>query len=319
MNELWQKRGLIFDPSYRFDWMNAYSQVPTILEKENVLRIYFTCRPIPDRSGLFVSHIAYIDVDKNDPSNVLYIHPKPILDLGNLGAFDEFGIHPTGVIRIDEKVYLYYTGWMRGVSVPYETWIGLAISNDDGDTFFRYSEGPIIGKSTDNPYLANGAFVFDDESHFKMMYASTTAWVPENGKHEPVYTLKGAVSSDGIHWETQQKPLFQQIKKDECISRPTVIRYKQVYHTWYGYRKIENFRGGSNSYRIGYATSKDFINWERNDELAGISLSKDDWDSQMMSYPQVLQIGQQLIMFYNGNHFGKYGFGYAVMDIGLLV
>ena len=311
----WEKQGLIFDPRDRFDWMVAYSQVPTILEKDEVYRVFFTTRPAPDANGYFVSHISYIDVDKTNPSNVLYVKEKPILDLGSMGTFDEFGIHPTSVNRVNGKVYLYYTGWARGASVPYETWIGLAISEDDGNTFKKISEGPIIGKQVNAPFLANGAYVFEHGDSWAMIYASAKRWIIENNKPEPVYTLNVAFSDDGIDWKEAKAGILPAILENECISRPSVLFHGGLYHMWYGYRSIVDFRGGDLSYRIGYAYSDNLKDWTRCDEKSGIELSESGWDSEMMSYPQVIKNNNNLTMFYNGNFFGKNGFGYATHKI----
>jgi hypothetical protein len=81
---------------------------------------------------------------------------------------------------------------------------------------------------------------------------------------------------------------------------------------WYSYRKSIDYRDNPlNSYKIGYAESHDGIEWKRKDELAGIDLSENDWDSKMIAYPYVISLGLKKILFYNGNGFGKTGFGYA--------
>ena len=315
INLKWIKRGLIFNPLGRYEWMQAYSQVPTILELDDRLRVYFTCRPTPDLNNQFVSYTSFIEVEKHNPRSILYIHNQPILSLGEKGSFDEFGVHPTSVIRVENKIYLYYTGWSRNSSVPYETFIGLAISEDDGITFKRISEGPVIGKSIHDPFLTNGAYVMATEDCFKMYYASTKQWLLENGKLEPVYTIKSALSNDGVVWHSFHNNVLPAFSEFECISRPCVMHLNDGYHMWYGYRSIEDYRGGINSYKIGYAHSLDNKTWNRDDDKSGISLGNEGWDNEMMSYPQVVRIGDSLLLFYNGNDFGKYGFGYAELEL----
>ena len=84
---------------------------------------------------------------------------------------------------------------------------------------------------------------------------------------------------------------------------------------WFSYRGSQGFRDGAESYRIGLAYSNDLINWKREDKLSGIDVSKNGWDSMMVAYPSIIKINGQYIMFYNGNSFGKEGFGYAILDI----
>ncbi|MDB9964259.1 hypothetical protein OAD50_04225 [Vicingaceae bacterium] len=309
----WEKLGKVFDPSNRFEWMDSYAQVPTPLILKDKIRVYYTCRPKPDHDGKFVSHTSYIDLDINDPSKVLYIHNKPIVDMGEVGSFDEFGIHPTSVLKHDNKVLLYYTGWSRKESVPYQTWIGLLVSSDNGETFQRVSNGPIIGSGLANPYLANGAFVLKKEKGFVMFYASAKSWYQGSGKPEPIYSIKCAESFDGVNWETSNNSILPEAQDNECISRPSVVYLEGEYHMWYAYRSAkEDFRSDSNfSYKIGYANSTDLKNWIRCDRDAGIVCSNYGWDSEMMSYPYVVKLAEDLLMFYNGNGFGKEGFGLA--------
>ena len=47
------------------------------------------------------------------------------------------------------------------------------------------------------------------------------------------------------------------------------------------------------------------------DDQAGITLSDEGWDSFMLAYPDVVDVGGHRYMFYNGNGFGQTGFGFA--------
>ena len=43
----------------------------------------------------------------------------------------------------------------------------------------------------------------------------------------------------------------------------------------------------------------------RDDSKVGIGVSESGWDSKMIAYPHVTQIGNKYYMFYCGNDFGK--------------
>ncbi|MDH3755713.1 MAG: hypothetical protein OEU32_17755, partial [Acidimicrobiia bacterium] len=96
--------------------------------------------------------------------------------------------------------------------------------------------------------------------------------------------------------------------------RPTVIEVDGAYHMWFCRRRVRDFRGGAGAYRIGYARSTDLHHWERDDASAGIDVSESGWDSTMMAYPYVVKVGDDHLMFYNGNDFGQSGFGCAVLE-----
>ena len=98
----------------------------------------------------------------------------------------------------------------------------------------------------------------------------------------------------------------------ESNTRPTVLKKDGSFHMWFAYRGANDYRGGKNSYRIGYAHSSDLLHWIRDDDLAGITVSDQGWDSNLITYPYVIKIKDQILMFYNGNGFGATGFGYAV-------
>ena len=74
-----------------------------------------------------------------------------------------------------------------------------------------------------------------------------------------------------------------------------------------------SFRG--EQYRIGYAFSKDGMIWKRKDELAGIDVSPEGWDSEAICYSHVFQYGKKLYMLYNGNVYGKEGLGIAKLEL----
>ncbi len=84
---------------------------------------------------------------------------------------------------------------------------------------------------------------------------------------------------------------------------------------WYAYRKKGNYRLDKElSYRIGHAVSDDGKQWIRRDELAGIDVSTKGWDSEMITYPNIVNYKGEKFMFYNGNGFGRTGFGYAILQ-----
>ena len=62
-----------------------------------------------------------------------------MLDLGALGTFDDSGVTTRVVVAHADARYLYYTGWTRGVTVPFYLSAGLAVSEDDG-AFQRLSQ-----------------------------------------------------------------------------------------------------------------------------------------------------------------------------------
>jgi hypothetical protein len=75
-----------------------------------------------------------------------------------------------------------------------------------------------------------------------------------------------------------------------------------------------SYRGGTGtSYRIGYAYSADGSCWTFENANSGIEVSAEGWDSEMIEYPFVFEHKGSAYMLYNGNGFGKTGFGLATL------
>ncbi|HTF05138.1 MAG TPA: hypothetical protein VK826_14015 [Bacteroidia bacterium] len=304
----WNKKGLVFGPSKGTDWLQSHAQVPTALVKadEGILRVYFATRPEPGRSMT-----SFVDLDLNDLSRVKYVHNDFILPVGRPGTFDQHGIMPSSVVEHEGQVYLYYSGWSRSAGVPYNNFTGLAISSDGGKTFVKHTEAPVLERNSRELFSATSPNVLREGGHWHMWYCSGTNWHEVNGKFEHTYDIKYASSADGKKWIQNGLPVIRQKNEFEAITKPAVIRMNGTYHMWYCYRGSEDFRNGKQSYRIGYAQSKDATNWERMDDQSGIDVSASGWDSMMIAYPEIVRINDRMIMLYNGNHFGMEGFGYA--------
>ncbi len=301
----------MFEANGESEWMASHAVSPTVyLAKSGALRVYFGTR---DRSGH--TTITFLEVDRDDPSRVTYLHDAQVLGFGKRGCFDDSGVGPSCIVERSDGLYLYYTGISPSVSVAYRVAVGLAISTDGGLTFHRISDGPILDRSIGDPYLCNSPFVLHDDGIWKMWYGSGTGWPIVHGKPEPAYELKYAESTDGISWHSVVTPAVAAEYEGEAICRPFVVREHGRYRIWYCYRGSMNFRTSrENAYRIGYAESSDGRSFERIDDAVGITRSEDGWDSVMQAYPVIFDHHGSKHMFYNGNGFGASGFGLAVLE-----
>ncbi|MGY4623574.1 hypothetical protein [Bradyrhizobium sp. USDA 4486] len=311
----WRKLGKIFDPTEHTlpnDCLE-FAQSPQALVLKDRVRVYFSTRR-RDEVGKYLSHVAYVDFARN-MGEILDVCDHTVIELGELGAFDEHGIFPMHVFDDGDRVLGFTTGWNRKASVSADSSIGLAVSTDGGRTFQKHGPGPVMTASLHEPFLIADSFVMSIGGLYYMWYIFGTRWksFSETDPPDRVYKIACATSTDAINWQRNAKQIIaDRIGDDECQALPTVFSRNDVYHMYFCFRPCHGFREkGRNSYRLGYAYSQDLINWTRDDSKAGIDLSQEGWDSQMQCYPHVFACDDRVYMLYNGNEFGRFGFGLA--------
>jgi hypothetical protein len=313
----WKKLGKVFTPQevQGRPWMSEFAQAPATLVYDTFVRVYFSCRPPADPNGQYVSYAGYVDLDRADLLRVIRVADQPILKLGGLGEFDEFGTYPVSVIRNGDEIRAYYGGWTRCESVPFNVAIGCATSLDGGDTFQRLGIGPVLGYSLDEPFVLSGPKVRRFGDTWYLWYIAGRKWKVVGGRPEPVYKIRAATSADGIRWTTMNIDLIEnRLEQDEAQASPDVFYAGGVYHMFFCYRGSQEYRGKAHGYRIGYASSIDLVHWSRDDARAGIDVSDVGWDAEMQSYPHVFEVDGRTYMAYLGDQVGRYGFGLAVLD-----
>jgi hypothetical protein len=308
----WTKKGLVYKPSLSQDWGISHAQVPFGYPiDEFTIRVYFATR---DRNNRSVT--TFIEVDSTDLKEIKYIHNAYCLGLGEKGTHDDNGAMPSCFVKVKERIFLYYTGWNIGSSVSYRTAVGLAISKDGGLTFERYSKGPILDRSIYDPCFVCQPFVLRDGGIWRMWYLSCTKWEIVNNLAEPFYHVKYAESDDGINWRRTGEVSLDYAVNIDAIGNPTVIKEFGIYKMYFSYRKANNYRTDPNSsYKIGYAESANGVHFVLKNEEIILVGDTEDWESIMNAYPHVFDCNGKRYMLYNGDGFGKSGFGYAVANI----
>lgn len=311
----WQKLGKIFDPTeYNLaDGYSIFAKSPQALVFDDFVRIYF-CAQKKTENGKYLSCPHYADFDKN-MCHLRGLSPLPAISLGGLGHFDEHGIFPMNVLRLGDRILAFTTGWSRRTSVSIEMGIGFAESFDRGATFLKYGHGgPIMSPTVEEPSLVGDAFVRFTDGTFHMWYIFGDKWRRASEDLEPdrFYRIAYAHSRNGLDWERDGHYIIEPKSQNECQALPTVFSVGGLHHMYFCYRDAFDFRENRNkSYRLGYAYSRDGLRWIRDDGAAGIDVTPGTWDSDMACYPHVFECDGDYYLLYNGNEFGKYGFGAA--------
>lgn len=307
----WQREGLMLAPPESHGWWATHAQAPTILPMPDGLwRVYFGAR---EKQPL--SRILCADIDPQDGFRVVKVHPDPVLDLGRPGTFDSHGMGPATALMIDGRVHLYYTGIRKSVDIPYQLAIGLAVS-DDGLSFRRATPGPILSTGPLDPLFTSTPCVRRMAGQFAICYMSGVDWRVVDGAMESFYSLRQSRSDDGLLWDPGTSHLVGEgSDPDAGYARPWI----EGDTLWYSKRGASQFRSpGEASYHLWEGRlSQDGACLETAVPLTFLNPPRaGDWDGWMQAYSCVIPWRDDLVMLYNGNDFGRGGFGRAVLKGG---
>ena len=298
----WTKLGLVFCPDRNFPWMQTHAAGPFAeLVSGDRFRVYFGCRDAGQRT-----HIGTLELDLARPDRVLDLASEPAIAPGEPGLFDDSGTSMGCLVRRGDTRYLYYLGWNLGVTVPWRNTIGVAIARDGDAGFRKASRAPLLDRSDVDPFSISYPWVMDDAGRWRMWYGSNLSWgaKPETMAH----VIKEARGAGPLEWTREGTVSIAAASPAEyAISKPCVVKDASgLYRMWYSHR--------GDKYRIGYAESRDGTRWTRRDDAVGIDVSPSGWDSESIQYAHVFRHRGRLHMLYNGNGYGRTGFGLAVCE-----
>jgi predicted GH43/DUF377 family glycosyl hydrolase len=300
----WIKKGLIYGPPGNSRWAQRWALQPTPWLRDNgTIRIFCGFRTLDG-----VSRVGYVDVNVDNPSEVLGVSPEPVLDIGVPGAFDENGVVPCAVVERDGKLFLYYAGYMLGQKVKFFVFGGLAISEDGGMSFKRFSQAPITDRTDDEMFFRVIHTIMLDDGRWRAWYGAGSSFLLEDGRQLPSYNIRHAAAENGITLSRDFSLCIDIADGEYRVGRPFVFKEGGLYRMLYCAGTAE--RG----YRLTYAESADGIDWVRKPDQIGIDVSSSGWDNEMQAYPSVVQFRDKAYLFYNGNNYGEQGFGYAVLE-----
>lgn len=306
MTSRWRKLGQLYVPRERGRHpklrSHAANPLPIHLEGD-VYRVFYCGRDSQNRSS-----IGAVDIDIAQ-RNVVNEHHLPFFEHGPPGSFFEAGISIGNCYAVDDAKYMLFMGWR---TPPGEHWRGeigrLRVSAD----LYLTLDGsqPLLGRDAIDPLSLSYPWVLarSPEEGYDMWYGSTLSWDAGNG--EMLHVLQHARSRDGHRWCRKGLALPYALGHAQAFSRPAVLRDGNGrWEMWFSYRS-----GSGEKYRIGFARSDDGLHWSLDLAAAGISVSNHGWDSEMIEYPFVFDHAGARYLLYNGNSYGRSGFGLAILE-----
>jgi len=275
------------------NWEYSYGIIgPRVLKIGNVYKMWYTGLGTHRQIGLATS---------TDGVQWTKSNPNPVFPNGQPGAFDADHVDYGSVVFHNNQYWMWYTGWSSGTRK-----IGLATS-PDGVNWTRHPNNPVLTVGAGATWDAQSVFapyVIFDGTSFKMWYHGSGQYVQAAGFAE---------STDGIIWKKHQNnPVLAPVPnswESYTMGINTVVLTNGVYQMWYG--------GNDGAVtRLGYATSKDGVVWEKfgsNPILAPGGPGA--WDSAMIGGFCVVRENNAYKMWYSGRSGDPWFIGYATSQI----
>lgn len=304
MKNRWHKLGRLYSPSgidrHPKLLTHAANPLPILIDGD-LYRIFFNGRDAHNRSS-----VGAVDIDIVK-RKVIQEYSHPFFESGPKDSFYADGVSIGNCYEVNGVRYILFMGWQTPEKGHWKGDIGRLILKPEL-TLALDSRDPLMRCDVNDPISLSYPWAEKNErGTYNMWYGSTIAWDAGNG--EMLHPINHAISTDGHHWNREGLAIPYELGKAQAFCRPTVVGNTNTgYEMWFSYRS-----GSGEKYRIGYALSQDGKRWELALEMSGIHVSDEGWDSEMIEYPFVFDHKNQRYMLYNGNGYGKTGFGLAVM------
>ncbi len=298
----WKKLGLLYRPQPVHPKLATHAANPLAVPLDGERhRVFFSGRDRDNRSS-----VGFVDVDIAR-RKVVHVHDRPVFEHGPEGSFYSHGVSIGNCYEVGAARYMVFMGWQCPSGAHWRGDIGRLVVNDELSLCADATE-PLMGADPSDPVSLSYPWVLPEAGGgYRMWYGSTRSWDAGNG--EMLHVINQAASHDGHLWSREGLALPYVLGRAQAFSRPSVMpRGGGGYEMWFSYR------GAGGTYRIGYASCTDSAPWRLRLDESGIDVSASGWDSEMIEYPFVFEHRGERLMLYNGNGFGRSGFGLAVLE-----
>lgn len=303
--QLWRKLGQLYIPKGAGQHPKLFSHAANPLPihiQDDIFRIFFSARDRYNRSSVGAVDINIVQ------RRIIKNYSSPFFEYGSASSFFSDGVSIGNCYEVNGVRYMLFMGWQKPENGHWRGDIGRLVVTHDLRLELDSPE-PFMGRDATDPISLSYPWVIEKPScGFDMWYGSTRTWDAGNG--EMLHVIQHASSNDGHHWQRTGLSVPYELGRAQAFSRPSVIANKDgSFEMWFSYRS-----GTGEKYRIGYAKSRDGLDWTLHLQTTGISISDNGWDSEMIEYPFVFDYAGDRYMLYNGNGYGKTGFGLAILD-----
>jgi hypothetical protein len=300
----WTKLGRVYAAGDIHPKLRSHSANPlAVFLCDDIYRIFFSGRDVDNRSS-----VGYVDLDIVRLKVVNVCH-EPAFEHGPPGSFFSHGVSIGNCYEAGGRRYMLFMGWRTPSLGHWYGEIGRLVVEPDLSLRLEADRPFMALDDSDGVSLSYPWVTHDDASGFRMWYGSTRTWDAGNGGM--LHVINHAESDDGHVWRRRGLSVPYAIGVAQAFSRPTVVRGPSGdYEMWFSYRDDIGAK-----YRIGRASSTDGEKWRLRLDEAGIDVSAEGWDSEMIEYPFVFDHAGVRYMLYCGNGYGRTGFGAARLEL----
>lgn len=296
---IFKRGGHIFNPSGKFGWAISHALQPTPILTNEGIKIYCGFR-----DGEGVSRVGYVLLDPENPKKIIRLSTEPVLNIGAPGRFDDNGVVPCFIYKQGANLYMYYAGYQLVNKVKFLVFGGLAVSDDDGESFHRLSTVPFTDRTDEEPFFKVIHSLIKINDVYMFYYGGGNSFIELSKKIYPKYNIR-FFQSDSHCKSSKCGSLAIDFKNENeyRVARPYVYKNNNAYCMLY-YIAEKN-----GDFYIAQSVSNNGIDWVIDEKFKVIG-ERENWDSIMMAYPSFIEVGDSQYIFYNGNNYGKDGFGY---------
>jgi predicted GH43/DUF377 family glycosyl hydrolase len=212
----WHKQGMVLEPDPQ-SWEGSYLAANGAA--------LFDGREFSYWYQAGSSDVPHLGLARSSDGRTWRREPRPVLDPGPRGSWDERGVADPYVIPAGSLLYLYYLGQDRA----HQQRIGVARSRD-GVTWEKLRSNPILELGNNGSFDENGLgepAVWTAHGFYWMLYTGRD--VHENRR------LGLARSSDGVHWQKLPSVFSGSANWDsKVVCDPTVLASDTGVRVWFG-------------------------------------------------------------------------------------
>jgi len=247
----------------------------------------------------------------------------PLFDVGGNGMFDELWCVLPCIHRVGRLWHMYYTGRSAKTGVGLQGFYGMGLAvSEDLIHWKKHSAEPLLTgdgfeQFPKNIGIAGGGRILEIPQPsgpplLRMHYTLPTGTPSNDLKIDQAKHSVTAESTDGMTWTNKRIVLSPRLEADYENAATIALNVWKTKTRWRAiYAGIGTKFG---AYSLCEAVSEDGLAWERGAPGENLALPPQGkgWESKMTEYPNVIQEGDQLRLFYCGNGYGSTGIGTAL-------